>query len=499
MASEDRFPQHTLANLNDVSTEILAKIFSTGTVTWREEYPDKLPFPLLVCGVSLGWKFLALSMPDLWTFVIPPLHLFKTAQSSEHWTSQWLSRSGVLSVSIVIDDRLRTMANHTVQESQAIILGVLRGIGPHSHRLRRLDIWSQHVYPNDLNTLFQHPEEPMRLRQLSLCCWRITQTQIIPNSSSQTAVMFSWLERLPRLHKLRLAGAIFPVVSPLTYLSVHGLCARYSEIQTIFTTCPNIRSLVLPDLLPTALPLPSQSAPITATSLKSVAVNFKRVPHLDLPYPIVFLHMPNIEYLEIDGDIEISRAFDSSLTSSKVQRLRLTNRSKGFSKDDQTLLRSFNRLRNLQLIDTKTDGLLAVTNGSPSMGRKRSISSLFSFSSSSSSSSATLPLDNCWPLLMEITLSTIFADDVVRLCRYVNINRGIQTVWLSKSARRHLSESLIRDQDVVHLKDPCWKCKGMPSKFIEDVDDWLNNLTNIRVFKTSHGLLDREQYPLQEL
>jgi len=500
MASEDIFHQPTRPiDVAKFPKQIIARIFTAGTTTWREEHPDKPPFPLMVCGVCQRWRLLALSTPELWSTIIPPLHLLKTAQRSEHWTSQWLSRSGMLTVSVVIDDRLRTMRNHTVQESQGVILGVLRGIGRHSHRLRRLDIWSQHVYPNDLNTLFQHPEEPMQLRQLSLCCGRITQTQIIPNSSPQTAVMFSWLERLPRLHKLRLAGAIFPVVSPLTSLSVHGLCARYSEIQTIFATCPNIKSLVLPGLLPIALPLSSESTPIIAPSLKSIAVSFKRVPHLDHPYPVSVLNMPNLEYLEIDGDIEISWAFDGSLASSKVQKLRLSNRSKRLSKEDQMLVRSLTRLRCLQLLDTSTEGLLVDTFPSPSMGRKRSISSLFSLSSSSSSSSQTSPRHEFLPHLTDITLATIFVEDVMRLCRFVNLHRGIQKIRLSRDARRHLSGGLIRDKDTIHLKDTSRRRRGSPPKGTDDVDDWMRKLADIWVFKTSPGLLDREYFPLQEL
>lgn len=489
-----------IMDIAKIPDEIIARIFSAGTLTWTEAHPNSLPFPMLVCGVCRRWKHLALNRPELWTFVVPPLHFFRTAQSSEYWTSRWLFRSADLSVSIVIDDRLRTKGNHTVQESQAVVLGVLRGIGRHSPRLRRLDIWSQHVFPNDLNTLFQHTGEPMRLRQLSLCCGRITQTQIIPNTSPQTSVMFSWFERLPRLHKLRVAGGIFPVVSPLTSLCVHGLCARYSEIQTIFATCPNIKSLILPDLLPIALPLPTLLPPIVVLSLKSIAVSFKHVPHLDHPYPVSVLRMPNLENLEIEGDLEISWAFDSSLASSKVQKVRLSNRSKGMGNRDQILIRSFIGLRCLQLIDASTEGLLVEAIAPPSMARKRSISSIFSFSSSSSTSSASSPHSNhnCWPRLTDITISTTFAEDVMRLCRYVQLHRGIRTIRLSRNARRHLSESLVRDKDIVRVKDPGWKRKGLQS--IDDVDDWLSKLADVQVFRTTPGgQLGRERFPLQEL
>ena len=493
-------PSINIMDIAKIPDEIIARIFSAGTLTWREVYPNSLPFPMLVCGVCRRWKHLALNRPELWAFVVPPLHLFRTAQSSEYWVSQWLFRSGDLSVSIVIDDRLRTKGNHSVHESQAVVLGVLRGIGRHSPRLRRLDIWSQHVFPNDLNALFQHGGEPMRLRQLSLCCGRITQTQIIPNTSPQTSVMFSWFERLPRLHKLRVAGGIFPVVSPLTSLCVHGLCARYSEIQTIFATCPNIKSLALPGLLPIALPLPSPLPPIVVLSLKSIAVSFKRVPHLDHPYPVSVLRMPNLENLEIEGDLEISWAFDSSLASSKVQKFRLAHRSRGLGKEDQILIRSFVGLRCLQLIDASTEGLLVEAADPPTMARKRSIGSVFSLSSSSSISSASTTHSNhdCWPRLTDITMSTTCAEDVMRLCRYVQLHRGIRTIRLSRNARRHLSESLVRDKDIVRMKDPGWKRKGLQP--IDDVYDWLGKLADIKVFRTTPGShLDRERFPMHEL
>jgi hypothetical protein len=255
-------------------------------------------------------------------------------------------------------------------------------------------------------------------------------------------------------------------------------------------------------MLPIALPLPSPLPPIAAPSLKSIAVSFKRVPHLDLPYPVSVLHMPNVEYLEIDGDLDISWAFDSSLSSMKAKTLRLSNRSKGLSREDQIFLRSFHGLRTLQLLETSTEGLLVDAVVSPSMGRKRSISSLFSFSSaSSSSSSSSSPFcHQCWPLLREITLSTIFVEDVMRLCRYVNLNRGIRTIRLSRNARRHLSESLVRDKDIIYMKDLSWKRKGSQPQGVDDVDDWLSKLANVTVFKTNpSGLLDREHFPLQEL
>ena len=485
-----------LSDIKKMPNEIVARIFIAGTNFWREEGPSGLPFPILASSVCHGWRLLAQRTPELWSFIIPPLHLFNTAEDGEHWTSGWIARSGALPVSIIIDDRLRIKGNHPVQQSQAVILGVLRGIGSHGHRLRRLDIWSQHVFPTDLNPVFQNA---VQLCQLSLCCGRITQTQILPNSSPQTSHLFSWFGRLPRLHKLRVAGSIFPVVSTLTTLSVHELCTQYSEVQTMFSTCPNIATLVLPQLLPIAFPPPSHTPLIPAPSLKSMAVSFKRFPHAEsnLPYLVGILHMPNLEYLEVDGDADMSAIFDGTLSSAKIQTLRLTRRSK-VHRADQTLFRSLNDLRQLELKDIPAEGLLSDTTAIPQVGRNRSISSLFTLSLNSSSASSPGHI-SCWPLLTEITLDTISPEDVMHLCRFANLNHGVKTIHLSRHAKRHLSGSLLRNNDMIYVQDPGWKRQGSPDAGVKDVEDWLRKLVEVKVFRYSLGMIDREAFPLQAL
>src|SRR6266511_2191553 len=123
---ENEQPTPVLSDITKMPNEIVARFFSAGTNFWREEVPSGLPFPILVCSVCHGWRVLAQNTPELWSFIIPPLHLFDRAEDGEHWTSQWIARSGVLPVSIIIDDRLRTKGNRPVQQSQAVILGVLR-------------------------------------------------------------------------------------------------------------------------------------------------------------------------------------------------------------------------------------------------------------------------------------------------------------------------------------------------------------------------------------
>ena len=478
-----------------VPNEILAKIFSSGTRAWQEEYPDHLPFPLLICGVCRHWRMLAQSTPELWSFIIPPLHLFGRDEDGKRWTSEWLSRSGTLPISAVIDDRLRESKGYSTKNSQSVILGVLRAFHSLAHRLRRLDIWSHHIFPHDLNILFQNAKEPIQLRQLSICSARITQTQILPHTSPQSSLMFSWFAQLPRMHKLRLAGAIFPLVSTLTTLCVHELCARYSEIQTIFSTCPNIKTLILPQLLPIAFADASTTPRVLATALKSLAVSFKRSLHLNgtSDYLVSVLLMPNLEYLEIHGDIEISWAFDASLSSSKVQTLRLSKRTKGLNKADQLFLRTLQNLHHLELLDASIDGIL--TEGSGSMGRKRSTSSLFSFTSGPSSL-ATSTHSASWSGLTNITLNTLSAEDVMHLCRFVNRHRGIRSVWLSKGAKRHLTKSLVRNGDIVYMKDPRRKVKSTETN---DVEHWLCKQVDVKIFKFCFGLLDCEGFPLQKL
>jgi len=208
--------------------------------------------------------------------------------------------------------------------------------------------------------------------------------------------------------------------------------------------------------------------------------------------------MPNLEYLEVDGDADMSTIFDGSLSFTKIQTLRLTNRPK-IHRTDQTLLRSLNDLRRLELKHIPAEGLLSDMTATPPVGRKRSISSLFTLSLNSSSASSPGNI-SCWPLLAEITLDTISADDVMHLCRFANLNRRVKTVHLSRHAKRHLSGSLLRNNDIVYAKEARnGKRKGSPDSGINDVEDWLRKLVEVKVFKHSPGMIDRETFPLQAL
>ena len=501
-----------ISQIKDLPNEILAHIFLIGT----EQYSHETYFPIIVSEVCSHWRHLAHITPFLWQTIIPPLHKLSTGADSVCWTEKWLTRSQTLPISVVIDDRsCIPQVPGTDQRSRDVISGVFLATARHVARVYRLDIWSEHLSLDDLRQMILPDLPNINFKQISLCFPYIANTHV---HTGLHDIRLDWLSEVVSLKKVRYRGVRPPLVPSLTSLAIHSFQASYSNIETLFNSSPNIRSLVLHKLHPLITAISPFTREICVASLEAVAVSLAPL----LPsetvtggvYMFSLLTMPNLTYLEVDGEVPISSVFRSSLSSSNIKTLRLSRRPSASAWSTQSvvmadlkLLHSFTGLRNIELIQCAPEGLLSNTaDAQRTLTRKASIN----FRPSSTNNHGLGEISHIaqqglhWSNATCIKVDTLSAEDIMHLCRFVQLRKNIRAVYLPKAARRHLSQSLLRNGNIIFQKPTFLNRKTLYGEDSDggtsDVYDWLNRLVDIRLLGTpSFGMLDGEKYPLQEL
>ncbi|KDR80953.1 hypothetical protein GALMADRAFT_153342 [Galerina marginata CBS 339.88] len=501
VTAEGGFPNH-------LPNEIVAKIFLAGTEIWRELDPLGFPFPVLVSGVCSHWRLLSQGTPELWTFLLPQLR--NDPEECLRWTSNWLERSGAMLVSIVIDDRTASGPENldTLMLTRSIV-GILGLVANNIHRLHRLDILT--TDSSTFEDFTKNLNHASHLRHLSLCA----RNSALPFSSfvkSPENSRWSSLQLLPSLASFRFQNISPPLVSNITSLNAHSLQLDYEDVQKLFTACPNLADLVLPKVLPISGPIPTRSTPIEVPSLRSIAVSSHSIrPETQAIYLFSFIVVPNLVYLEVEGNVRTALLFSSSLSSSKLRTLRVAHCSR-FSfhpqgKEDIKFYQSFSTLHHLELIRAPAGELLLKTSADrPRLERRRSINLRMptyrdrpiglgneGISTSSLQSAESQML---WPELRSITLDSFLTDDLVSLVSFAKIHEDLQSIRLSKPAMRHLSESLRRNGDVVFTPPSRRQSPGIGSNDVQgtkDVREWLSESVQLGlVQEPSHGLLEAE-------
>ncbi|KAJ7634244.1 hypothetical protein DFH06DRAFT_682829 [Mycena polygramma] len=153
----------------------------------------------------------------------------------------------------------------------------------------------------------------------------------------------------------------------LTTLNISCLLCSYGEFRGLVQGLPNLRTLILGELLD-HLEADTVAEPISgitglrplieAPSVKSLAVGFTNT-HLTLVHErplLAFLSVPNLEYLEVCG----SRADYGELSGKPLPELRtLCLRDMNFSAFDAALYRSFVHITSLELDNVQDVELLA--------------------------------------------------------------------------------------------------------------------------------------------
>ncbi|KAF8194709.1 hypothetical protein BJ912DRAFT_180076 [Pholiota molesta] len=501
--------------ITDLPNEIIARIFYAGTQSWSEgrTRAQELPFPLLVSGVSAHWRLLARSTPELWTFIVPPLHRDADFCTSE--TVDWLSRSKSLLVSVVFDARRRIGSAAQISTSLSKILVCI----VHSNaisRLRRLDIF------DDSAEIVAHLpvlRDAINLQQFSFCISGTHQPIIDIDS-----FLWEWSKGLPNLRKLRIEASFFPYIPNLTSLTVSRLRLSYQNAQVLFSASPNLTTLVLENLFPISLPPNSNLAPINAHSVRSIAVSCIGNDAVSV-YMLSLLSLPSLVYLEVSGPLamSISLVLGSSTSGAKIQSLRISNSTilRNSRSEDIRMFHSFTALRHLQIIQAPAaTALFSNVPTALSRTQTRSIhlqnppavqgshgndlDSVIRYvdrqGAPASTNAAAVPVarsDIPWPDLRTISLDALAAADVAAVCEFVGEHKGVQVLELSKPSMRHLSESLRRHGDKINPLP--WRATSKPevgySEGTKDVKEWLAARVHLGLLPSpNYGLLDSDHF-----
>ncbi|KDR80950.1 hypothetical protein GALMADRAFT_1116695 [Galerina marginata CBS 339.88] len=438
MAKADPHPAHP-SPISSIPNEILAQIFLEGTNNWRDLRPLDLPFPIVVSATCFHWRLLAQGTPGLWTFIVPPL--WQDESNCLQWTSDWLEKSAPLPISIVLDDRMgrsRRSADGTTKLVTETLALVVQSVD----RLQRLDVSVAETitFEGSAHRLLSAPI----LQQLSLC---FGDAYFSTSFSTRTDNKFNWLLSLPGMSKLRFENVVLPIPSNLTSLTARNLRIGYYETQSLFSASPYLKNLVLHDLLPAQLPVPDDYTPIQANSLHALAIQSHGIDGRLPIYFLRFLIIPNLRYLEVDGNTRVASILGSSITSSKITKLRISNCSRFFflthptnSEQEIKFYHSLSAIQELELIHAPTEGIISTMalghdTRSRNSTRRRSIERRYAPShddivesqiadmtlgSNHRSQSDNIP----WPELHIITLDTLLPGDVVRLVDFVKLHKN---------------------------------------------------------------------------
>ena len=455
--------------------EIVVKIFLEGTELWRNFDPQTLPLPTAVSGVCHHWREISEDMPELWTYILPPLH--KELDDCLEWTSKWLERSKSLLVSVVLDDMKVTndFKRPQVTAAKRKIAKILNLLLEHAHRVLRLDVRSAShgAFKEFMCDLWNAPN----LQQLSLCArFHVGHGYMfLPHDDR---LEWSALPRLTNLRKFRFQNISPPSIATLTSLTAHNLKLDYQGMRTLFIGSPHLAHLVLHNLPPSApRQHPADYPAITLHSLQSIAVDVMtwRLDEPDLFYPFSFLCLPNLSYLEIGGDMPaINRLFGSSLSLAAVRKLRLSNMNRLL--DDVQYFQQLSSLEELELFGVPASKIF-----SPSQNQ------------SNGQNKHAKAFSPTWPHLRSVTLDTTNLETLLATLEFVKERLGrpplkLQTLSLSRNAMR-----LLREGDETSDAHSRFKSKfGEPRG-----EEWLESLVEVTTLKgPSYGLLDGSRVPL---
>lgn len=518
-------PIHLLPN------ELLAKVFQAGTRDWAasSSAASTLPFPILISGVCQHWREVAITCPDLWSTIHVPICSSSTG-TPPAWVQAWMDRSKSVPLTIILDIPL-----YSNRLTQAALLSTMI-----KYPTRRVDIRSRNDDESNVHRLFMdvlQGSHQNKYEQISLCFQEHRRGRA-RFTREENVIREEW-GCLPnclasfKVSKLRVIGlAVYPPQFPnLTSLTVWDMEATFLELRDLFSESPGLTNLVLCRLRvsPTSLPPADVGASITLPSLQRLAVSFVRDSSnpSDI-YPLRYLRLPNLSYLEINGDsnISLASAFEDSLSSSdRLHTLILLNWSHGIfygaqdDLDDISFLRLLTSIRHLHLLHSTAALLTSSPSAAPRRLRRPSIGGVVQpqphsragmlaelrqvgvqlqaldlDKSNSASKSSFIPFPN----LQTITLATLAANDLLDVCHYVGARKSrLDAVYLSTTAQRHLSHTLVRTrgQDTYRVPLPFTRKRDIDVDQIKDANDWLRERVQVhKADESRNDLLEETRY-----
>lgn len=421
------------ASIYVVPNEILIEIFKKGVEAWAlSKYAQStVPFPILVCGVCSHWRAVALDTPELWKTIYLPLNLeIASTWDPYTWVSTWIRRAKTIPITVVLD-----IPANPPQIEEICISRVIPFIVKASPAVsvRRLDIRydqdldTRHLGEVILQTFQKSFDQQHRLtfEQLSLCFSGIATRNPVMLTESNCPWGHSIADQMPvfRVSKLRLQGiAINPLQFPnLTSLTIFDLFATYKDVQALFATSPNLTHLTL-----RGFSIAPQSSltigNICLQSLQTLAIRFDTT-RRNSAYPLSYLHLPNLKYLELDGNLKlsVSQVLCESFSADQLEILTLSNFEHSFRSPIPTSSYTLHSVKHIRLINVRLSECM-----SPSPTSMSVQSSLLN-----------------WPALQTLAMNAILARDVIDLLNFTHTH--IRTVYLTPAAQHHLTHNTGRN------------------------------------------------------
>ncbi|KIJ99498.1 hypothetical protein K443DRAFT_172023 [Laccaria amethystina LaAM-08-1] len=414
-----------------LANEILIEIFKKGAEAWAlsKNAQSTVPFPILVSGVCSHWRAVALDAPELWKTIYLPLNLEIASTWDPYiWVSTWIRRAKTIPVTVVLD--IPADPPHFEEICLSQVIPFILKASP-AVSVRRLDIHYQQeqlasVLGEVILQTFQasfDQQHCLTFEQLSLCFSGISFRKSVTLTDSNCPWGQSVVDPMPVfcVSKLRLQGIVVnPLQFPnLTSLTIFNLVATYKDIQVLFATSPNLTHLTLRGF---SIPRSSLTVGnICLQSLQTLAIRFNTT-RPNSAYPLSYLHLPNLKYLELDGNLElsVSQVLCESLLANQLEILALSNFEHSF-RSPTTSSYTFHSVKHIRLINVRLSECM---------------------SPSPTSMSVQTSLLN-WPALQTLATNATLARDVIDLLNFPHPH--IQTVYLTPAAQHHLTHNTGRN------------------------------------------------------
>ncbi|KAK7059021.1 hypothetical protein VNI00_001645 [Paramarasmius palmivorus] len=346
MAEPQQSLSDAVASISTLPNELLQCIF--GIVVHNQRLDDYGPyeerFPLRLTRVCRSWESLAIAAPCLWTTV-----LIKYG-GDVHNAPLFINRADPCSFDIHI-------------EIQGLSLRDTETIGnllvTNASRLRTLKL-----------TDFTHHEAETFTNLLSQTAWPAL--EVVDFKSDMWSMdnhVVPFVSKLNTLRSLTLKGRMLdfqtssPAWSNLTYLNVRKLHPRLAQLQELFASAPQLKTLYLPCLEriieQDELEGVVDRSVIDASSLRTLSVGMGHNGEDDCSCPLSYLRMPNLETLCVNGIVyrTVGNHFSRSEMADSLTTLRLSHMD--ITSSDATFYRTLHNVRRLELIATNDADLLS--------------------------------------------------------------------------------------------------------------------------------------------
>ncbi|KAJ3921788.1 hypothetical protein F5877DRAFT_75841 [Lentinula edodes] len=473
--------------LDSLPNELMAKIFGVGIeLDRRNELPRAL---ITYCSVSSRWREICQHSSELWTDVRIPLRHTRPKGIVARTTTQ-LERSNPrpFDLTLTIPPIMPTVdLFDEPQDEFELIRDILSVLSPHLPRIRRLSFITELPYYAREVTFtcsrlaaFEAPQLShihLQFGVLGISEFLVPMDRIIP-------MLF---KSVPRLKHQRVYGVdIQYPLHGLTSLHLSHLLPDETNFRYLSINSPALEELCLISLYPMAHAAEPVQSKISFPALRSLRVSFARRAFASGTCILALMSPPNLTSLEIRGFAfpDSLNSFPDSSLLTQLHTLRLEQviftspNSFDVPLHDASFYLGLTAVRHLQLINTppqslfpepeaKVKPLLRARSGDfrerldvsrrestlhPPVLANEMDSSVLSkhkgelfqllFSPEDTPKSKSSIVYTHWPNLTTITLDTIRAKDVLWLCELVAVRPEVETVHLSRSAKRHLASSL---------------------------------------------------------